>query len=624
MSDGPKPRPCEVTGVAQRGEPRIRRRLVEERHDGPTDCLHVLLEARQRPGVDRREATHARAVVVNDQLGSVGEDVQGRPRGIHAQSSCIKPHVAAHGRSQHAEDVCTGGRPEPGCELLGHARAADDRTALQNERPKASGREVERGDESVVATADDYRIVRRACLSNPVQSIARRIGSHRRDGTWYARPGQVNSKPSAISPTNAPPLELRTVHVRQIVEGDQTYWRGGGVLEIDIAGLAELAGQHPGIERVQIDVASPGESLRLVHVLDAVEPSVKPDAPETSFPGTLGELAPAGTGRTLRLDGIAVLALADLDKTHPAEIREFQLDGDSIVDMDGPAAMYTRWSSTLNVVLTFIPATTADLPTIDRAIRAGTLAVARTLAFAAIDAEPDAREMIDLSPASEDLPAVCVILQVASEGPLLQTLLYGRPLDGIVPTLIDPRELLDGALVNGAFDWAAVRNPTYFYQRSELMLDLLREHGVRLRFAGVIIALAYLSSAVDKSRSAMQSARLAQHLGACAVIVTAFSSGNSHTDLMLAVRACEQAGVRSVALLSETNGGLTDHVPEADAIVSVGNEDELAPAWTPTRVIGGTTLRTGRTASDGAALPLLSYLAATCQLGDMRLRAVSG
>ena len=317
-----------------------------------------------------------------------------------------------------------------------------------------------------------------------------------------------------------------------------------------------------------------------------------------------------------------MLALADLDETHDEAMRERQLDGDDVIDMDGPAAFCTPWSQTVNVVLVFRAHPEAGLAEIDRAIRAGTLAVARTLALAAADAEPDAHETIALEPVSDDLPAVCVILQVASEGTMLDTYLYGRPLEGTVPTLLDPRELLDGALVNGAFDWAAIRNPTYFYQRSGLILGLLREHGRRLRFAGVIVALAYLSSSTEKARAAMQSTVLAQQVGADAAIVTAFSSGNSHTDVMLAVRACERAGIRTVALLCETNGGLTDHVAEADAIISVGNEDELAPGWAPERVLGGTMLRAGWQASEGTALPFRSYLGANSQLGDTHLRAM--
>jgi glycine reductase len=361
-----------------------------------------------------------------------------------------------------------------------------------------------------------------------------------------------------------------------------------------------------------------------VHVLDAVEPTVKLDAPGATFPGIAGELTPAGCGRTLRLDGVAVLALADLDDTHPEAIREAQLDGDGVIDMHGPAAFCTPWAATLNVVLVFRANPAAGLPEVDRAIRLGTLRVARALALAAAEAEPDEHEVIDWPAVDGDLPAVCVILQVASEGTMVDTYLYGRALEGIVPTVLDPREVLDGALVNGAFDWAAIRNPTYFYQRSSLLRALLREHGVRLRFAGVVLALAYLSSATDKLRSAQQSATLALGLGADAAVITAFSSGNSHTDVMLAVRACEGAGVRTVALLCETNGGLTDHVAEADALISVGNEDELAPGWAPERVLGGLLLRAGWAATEGAALPFRSYLGANSQLGDTHLRAAVG
>jgi hypothetical protein len=91
---------------------------------------------------------------------------------------------------------------------------------------------------------------------------------------------------------------------------------------------------------------------------------------------------------------------------------------------------------------------------------------------------------------------------------------------------------------------------------------------------------------------------------------------------MLTVRACERAGIRTVALVAEM-GGLTDHVPEADAIVSAGNAEELVPEWRPERVLGGETLLDGRPAADCGPVPVRNYLGATCQLGDLDLRAVS-
>ena len=106
-------------------------------------------------------------------------------------------------------------------------------------------------------------------------------------------------------------------------------------------------------------------------------------------------------------------------------------------------------------------------------------------------------------------------------------------------------------------------------------------HGERFRFAGLIVAPGYLDTAAQKQRSALASAELARSLGADGAICTTFSSGNSHTDTMLTVRACEQAGIATTALVCETNGGLTDHVPEADCLISTGNEDELVDALDP-------------------------------------------
>jgi glycine reductase len=209
-----------------------------------------------------------------------------------------------------------------------------------------------------------------------------------------------------------------------------------------------------------------------------------------------------------------------------------------------------------------------------------------------------------------------VILQVASEGPFLDSFLYGLPLQGLVPTLLDPREVLDGALTSGQYDWASTRNPTAFYQRNVLIHELLASEGGGLRFAGVILALGYLDSAFEKQRSAMLSARLARMLGAGAAICTTFQSGNSHTDTMLTVRACEELGIATSAIVAETNGGLTDHVQEADCIVSVGNEDELVPAWTPERIIGAIEARAGD------PVPTSAYLGATSQMGDARLTVV--
>jgi hypothetical protein len=424
-----------------------------------------------------------------------------------------------------------------------------------------------------------------------------------------------------MSASNAP-LELAAYEAaevdvaRGLTAGDAVSWDSGR-LTVDADAIGAVAGVEPAIDAVRVEVVRPGDSVRIANVLDVVEPAVRVDDPAATFPGALGDLSLAGRGRTNRLEGVGVVPVARLAGLAEGEAADLP---DSFIDMDGPGAAHTRWSSTTNVVLDFDVGGEAPVADVDRAIRRAALRTARDLAAATMGAEPASVETIS-SPRADagagDLPSVAVILQVGSEGPLLDTYYYGHPLRGCSPIVVDPREVLDGALTNGAYDWAAARNPTAFYQRSTLLRELAAMNGERLRFAGVIVALGYLDSGFEKARSAMLSAQLAQRLGADGVVCTTFETGNSHTDTMLTVRACERLGIRTTAILAETNGGLTDHVPEADCLVSVGNEEELVGAWTPARVIGGDDARVGR------LVPGWAYLGAASQMGDMRWTAVS-
>jgi Glycine/sarcosine/betaine reductase component B subunits len=113
-------------------------------------------------------------------------------------------------------------------------------------------------------------------------------------------------------------------------------------------------------------------------------------------------------------------------------------------------------------------------------------------------------------------------------------------------------------------------------------------------------------------------------------VITTDAGGNSHTDVMLTCRACEQAGIRTTVILAEetdpqsTRPILTDWVVEADSIVSTGNVEELVEAWTPERVLGGDTLLDGTPAAAAGAIPVRNYLGAANQMGQLTLGARSG
>jgi glycine reductase len=259
-----------------------------------------------------------------------------------------------------------------------------------------------------------------------------------------------------------------------------------------------------------------------------------------------------------------------------------------------------------------------------------TLSAAEILAEPTLSAEPVHTHTFALGPADDSLPSVAALVQLSDLGPLYYQYVYGVPAgEAGLPREIAPAELLDGAVACGEYHWAALRNPTIFFQQNRLVRTLYREHGRRLRFAGLVLMRGYEQSAEDKQRAAERAAKLAAELGAQGAVLTIDAGGNSHTDVMLTCRACERVGVRTTVIVAEmadpesTNPGLTDWVPEADSIVSAGNAEELVTDWRPERVLGGEVLLDGTSAAETGAVPVRNYLGATNQMGQLALSATT-
>jgi glycine reductase len=384
--------------------------------------------------------------------------------------------------------------------------------------------------------------------------------------------------------------------------------------------IRPLVDAEDALDGLDIDVVGPGKPVRITHVLDAVEPRIRPDGRAT-FP-TEGK---AGEGVTNRIHDAAVISCLDF----PGEERPLH-EQEAIVDLAGPGAELAPFRKWTNVVLTFHPREAAGHRAIDAAARRVTLRTAELAAEGTLASEPVHVHTFELAPVEASLPKVAALIQLSDLGQLYQLYLYGTPVgEAGLPRAVDPAEVMDGAVTAGEYHWAAVRNPTFFFQVNSLVRTLYREHGRRLEFAGVILTRGYEQSAEDKRRAAEAAARAAVELGADGAVITTDAGGNSHTDTMLTCRACEQAGVRTAVIVAEetdldaTEPILTDWVPEADCIVSTGNLEQLVPEWRPERVLGGAKLLDGTPADEAGPIPVRNYFGAANQMGQLDLGATS-
>lgn len=365
-----------------------------------------------------------------------------------------------------------------------------------------------------------------------------------------------------------------------------------------------------GVTGIRVEKVYPSDRVRIVNVLDAVLPAAKVGVPPAAYPGVLGPTDHTGVGRTDVIDDLLVLSVCDYSATHDLDSLPNRPDGPSIVDIAGPGSRYHPWEPSACVIVSFDADPAVPLEEVDLSIRRATFQAACDLAVAGSEDPVRAVERFDATPV-EGSPTVVVISHVGSEGPLLDTFLYGKPLRDTDPTLLSAAEVRDGAVTSGAYDWAALRNPTCLYQGSRLLKRLQTDHGSLLRFGGVIVGRTYLPTLEEKRRNARLCAETARSAGADGVIITTFQSGNSQTDTMLTIEACEELGIRTVGIISETDDGLTDFSPTADCLVSSGNENDLVAQWQPERVLGGSDIEPG-------PVSVLTYLGAMSQLGDGR------
>jgi glycine reductase complex component B subunit alpha and beta len=417
-------------------------------------------------------------------------------------------------------------------------------------------------------------------------------------------------------------LDLGHIPVEDVEWGPKTLL-DGSILQLNREDLVASAwGNDPRIASIETEIAKPGESVRIIPIKDVIEPRVKVEGKGGMFPGLISSVETVGEGRTHALSGCSVMTVG--------QIVGFQ---EGMIDMSGPGAPYSSFSKLLNIALVIKVKEGISRHEHEEALRLAGLRAAVFLGETGRHAQPVEIQRFEMYPttqvsrADRHLPRVAYLYMLLSQGLLHDTYLYGRDLKNLLPTLIMPTEVMDGAIVSGNCVSACDKNTTYHHQNNPIINELFKRDGQDLHFVGTVVTNANVTL-MDKERSSNYAVKLIEMLGVDGVILSKEGFGNPDADTMMLCAKLEEKGIATTVITDEFAGvdgrsqSLADTTPRANALVSVGNANERIALPSMAKVIGDETIidkmaggQPGSLSEQGITAELQVIVGATNELG---------
>ena len=332
-------------------------------------------------------------------------------------------------------------------------------------------------------------------------------------------------------------LELDSIKIKDIQESSATAIKDG-VLYLNKKELEEELLKDAKIKSVDINIARPGDKTRIICIQDVMQPRCRENG--NNFPGFVDKMQIVGNGRTVSLDGAGVII------SNPESTRIEM----GVLDMDGPMAGLTPYAKLNIVSLAFYPV--EDIKNdaneeriFEDAIKAAGLKACVYLAKAGLEVKADEVEVFESEVGESvdpSLPRVAYCFQTYTpqfdyKG-RSDKFFYGAAMTNTFPTIINPNEALDGALVG----WNAVKAiETYSMQNNGTIKELYKHHGKDLNFVGVVVYSAS-TDAENRQRSADMCANLLKNvLHADGAVLTKILGGMPHADIACTGVACEKS-----------------------------------------------------------------------------------
>jgi glycine reductase len=268
-----------------------------------------------------------------------------------------------------------------------------------------------------------------------------------------------------------------------------------------------------------------------------------------------------GKGSTCVLRGVAVVIS---DYREGCEISISRDPNGEIIDMFGPGAEVSSYGKTHNVVLLPTPVDGTSAREYMVALKIAGLKTSAYLAKGGKGTTPDETEVYQLPALTEitggfeKLPRVVYIFQLLTlqyepipEDPVL----YGKNVDNIVPTLIHPNEILDGAVTSPI---PALNVETYQIQNHPIIKGLYKRHGRELCFTGVIVTTAP-NNVADIERVSNIAANMAKYiLGVDGAVLTKTGGGAPELTMARTAQRCEQLGIKTAIAMAHMGADISD------------------------------------------------------------------
>jgi glycine reductase len=380
-------------------------------------------------------------------------------------------------------------------------------------------------------------------------------------------------------------LELGEINISDIKFADVSKVENG-VLYVNAEEVKGIVLEDDRISDVKLELARPGEETRITPVKDVIEPRVKVGGDTGIFPGIISKVKTVGEGRTHVLKGAAVITCG--------KIVGFQ---EGIIDMSGPGADYTPFSKLNNLCMVIEAKEGIDQYAYEAATRMAGLKIATYLGKLGEEITPDNIDIFETKPLLEqaneypELPKVAYVYMLQTQGLLHDTYVYGVDAKKIVPTILYPTEIMDGAILSGNCVSACDKNTSYHHLNNPIIKNLYKQHGKEINFMGVIITNENVYLA-DKERSSDWTAKFTKYLGLDGVVISQEGFGNPDTDLIMNCKKVEAQGVKTVIVTDEYAGrdgssqSLADADVAANAVITGGNANETIILPPMKKIIG--------------------------------------